>query len=169
MGLGYNKQKPNFLDLNEREFKYIKKILDKYLIGIVIYNNSGIVLYQFQVDSKVNIDLLSQFISALSMLGEELGGIKKITINGNNLEMRSMEKYNLIITALFKPDMVKDYLEYEAEKCLDLFYEEFKEFIEKNKCNQDIYKRFDKTMWDLIQDYLIRIGAFDLNFFYFIR
>ncbi|MHA1340114.1 MAG: hypothetical protein ACTSRZ_10740 [Promethearchaeota archaeon] len=165
----YNKQKPNVLDLTEKEFNYIKKILKKYLMGIVICKSTGAVLYQFQVDSTINIDLFSQFIAALAMFGEELGGIKRITIEGNPLEMSSLVKHDLIITAFFRPDMIKDYLEVEAAKCLDEFYEEFKEPLTKDKCNMDIYKRFDKRMWEIVQDYLIRIGAFDLNFFYFIR
>ncbi|MBD3352879.1 MAG: hypothetical protein GF364_15455 [Candidatus Lokiarchaeota archaeon] len=159
----------DFLDLNEQELNYILKILRKYLMGIVISKTSGSILYHFEVDHSINTDLFSQFIAALAMFGEELGNIRRILIEGLNLEMNSLVKNNLIITAFFRPDMVTDYLEEEASKCLDEFSEKFADQLEKDRCNQDIYKCFDKNMWELIQDYLIRIGAFDLEFFHFTR
>lgn len=158
-----------FGNLTEKELTYITKILRRYLMGIIISRDTGNILYEFQMDPTIKIDLFSQFIAALAMFGDELVNIKRIIIEGINIEMSSLMKNGLIITAFFKPDMVTDYLEAEAEKTLDEFYEVFKELIEKDRCNRDIYKKFDSRMWAIIQDYLIRLGVFDLNFLHFMR
>jgi hypothetical protein len=158
-----------FSDLTDKERIYISKVLKRYLMGIIISKNNGNILYEFQIDPSIKIDLFSQFIAALAMFGDELVNIKRIIIEGLNIEMSSLMKHGIIITAFFKPDMVKDYLETEAEQCLDEFYEAFKSSIESNRGNLDVYKKFDNRMWALIQAYLIRLGFFDLNYLNFMR
>ena len=143
----------------ESECKIIKAILKKYVLGIVISRNSGAILYNFQVDPKIRANLVSQFIAALSIFGEEnVGQIKRIFIEGLDIEMNIIHRKGLILTSFFRPNMVKDYLEEEAVKGLDLFYSKFKVQLEANKSNQSIYQSFDDEICHIITDYLTKLG-----------
>ncbi len=158
------------IDFSPTELSYINKILKKYLMGIIISRNSGDVLYSFQIDSSIKIDLFSQFIAALSIFGEEVGKIKRILIEGLNIEMTIVSSKNgLIFTSFFRPEMVSDYLDQEASKCLQIFYSTFKEPLDKGRCNQLIYESFEPQMYKIIRSYLIRIGALDTNYLTFFR
>ena len=140
----------------------IQRILDKYMLGIFIARKGGDILYskQFQSDSTININLMSNFISALSMFGEEnIGDIKRIFVEGLNITMNIVSKHDLILTILFRPDMTTDFLDEEIHKGLDMFYEEFSTQIENCRTNQAIYQKFDDKMAILIHSYLVRINA----------
>lgn len=138
----------------------VQKYVQKYLMGIFICTSGGNVLYSFQIDPMIHVDLVSQFIAALSIFGSEnVGKIKRILIEGLNVEMNILTKHDLIITIFFRPNMVKDYLNDEAEKALDIFYREFEKPLKQGKTNQSIYMTFDEAMCVLIHDYLIRIDV----------
>ncbi len=140
----------------------IQRILDKYLLGIFIARKGGDILYskQFQKEKSINLDLMSNFISALSLFGEEnIGDIKRIFVEGLNLTMNIVAEHDLILTILFRPDMTQDFLDEEIHKGLDMFYHEYKTQIEKSLTNQAIYKKFDDKMAVLIHSYLVRINA----------
>lgn len=161
--MSYLRNQFRLFDMGDAECAMVQKILKKYLMGIAISRSSGDVLYYLKIDDSIKIDLFSQFIAALSMFGEEIGNIRKISIEGLNIEMGIFAKHDLIISAFFRPDMVDDYLEQEAERCLDMFYSQFQQPIDNNRCNQDIYERFDNEMCHIIRDYLYRIGALKEN------
>lgn len=147
-------------NIPEKQCIIMKKILTKYILGIFICRSGGDVLYSFQVDPIVKVNLISNFIAALSMFGEEnVGKIRRIFIEGLDIELNIVAKYDLIIAVFFRPNMVKDYLKEESKKALELFYERFKTQIESNRNNQSVYQKFDDNMCELIQEYLIRIGV----------
>jgi len=140
----------------------IQRILDKYLLGIFIARKGGDILYskQFQSNNIFNLHLMSNFISALSLFGEEnIGDIKRIFVEGLNLTMNIVSKHDLILTILFRPEMTQDFLDEEIHKGLDMFYNEYKTQIEKCLTNQAIYQKFDDKMAVLIHSYLVRINA----------
>ncbi|RLI61976.1 MAG: hypothetical protein DRO88_12390 [Promethearchaeia archaeon] len=140
----------------------IQRILDKYMLGVFIARKGGDILYskQFQSENTININLMSNFISALSMFGEEnIGDIKRIFVEGLNITMNIVSKHDLILTILFRPDMTTDFLDEEIHKGLDMFYEEFSAQIENCRTNQAIYQKFDDKMAILIHSYLVRINA----------
>ena len=140
----------------------VESHLKKYILAIGICRSGGDLLYSIQLDRKLNLDLITQFISALSMFGEEnLGKIERITIKGLEVEMSIVSKYDLIFLVLFKSDMVQDHLNEESEKGLDKFYQIFKSYIDQNKTNKALYYSFDTEMCLLIQDYLVRIGVLE--------
>ena len=140
----------------------VESHLKKYILAIGICRSGGDLLYSIQLDKKLNLDLITQFISALSMFGEEnLGKIERITIKGLDVEMSIVSKYDLIFLVLFKSDMVQDYLNEESEKGLDKFYQIFKSHIDQNKTNKALYYSFDTEMCLLIQDFLVRIGVLE--------
>ncbi len=139
--------------------KTVNNVLKDYLMGIAISKTSGQVLYFIEIDPKIKINLFSQFLAALSMFGEEnLGKINRINIEGLNVELALITKHDLIATYFFRPDMVEDYLYEEAEKCLDLFYSEFKDQIDNNRANQNIYEGFDEKMCYIIYEYMVRLN-----------
>ena len=72
-------------------------------------------------DPSLNVDLISQFVAALNMFGaESVGKIKRILIEGLNVEMNIVSKHDLIGTIFFRPNMVKDHLDQEATMALEL-------------------------------------------------
>jgi hypothetical protein len=140
----------------------VESHLKKYILAIGICREGGDLLYSIQIDKSLNMDLITQFISALSMFGEEnLGKIERITIKGLKVEMSIVSKHNLIFLVLFRSDMVQDHLNEESEKGLDKFYQIFKSYIDQNKTNKSLYYSFDTEMCLLIQDYLVRIGILE--------
>ncbi|MHA1777799.1 MAG: hypothetical protein DRO88_07020 [Promethearchaeia archaeon] len=147
-------------NIPENQCEIIEKILKKYVLGLVVSRNTGDVLYNIQVDPEIKMELISQFIAALAMFGEEnVGHINRIFIGGLNIELSIVQRHNLILTLFFRPNMVKDYLEEEAQRGLDLFYEKFKEPITQKKNNKAIYETFDNDICQIILDYLIKIGV----------
>ncbi len=148
-------------NIDTHKLHYIQRILEKYLIGVFISRESGSLLYSWQIDPTFRIDLVSQFIAALSIFGEEnLGHIKRIFIEGLETEIQVVAKHGLICVTVFKADMVKDHLDLEGIHILDQFVAKYSSQLEKNRCNQAIYRSFDPQFWDLIYEYLQRIGIF---------
>jgi hypothetical protein len=137
----------------------IQKILKKFMIGIFVMSENGQMLYSKKFCESIKIDLISNFISALSMFGEEnLGKIDSVFIGGLDIEINIISRHGLILAILFRSHMVTDYLDEEAERGLELFYNTFKKQIDSQRANLDIYKSFDDKMASLIHDYLVRIG-----------
>lgn len=148
-------------NLTNNQCKFVQKILGKYMLGIFICRKGGDILFSYQIDPTLKIDLISNFIAALSMFGEEnVGQIKRIFIEGLNVEMNIVSKHDLILVSFFRPNMVKDHLREESEKTLEKFYSIFKEQIEQGKTNLSIYLKFDDEMCQIVLGYLKRIGVF---------
>ena len=136
----------------------VQKIVNKYVLGIFVAKEGGDILYSKQFSEQLNFSLMGNFIAALSMFGEEnVGKIRRIYIEGLDIEMNVVVKHNLILTMLFKPNMIKDHLPEFYNKGLDLFYNQFKSSIQQNKTNEAIYKEFDNQMVELLYDYLYKI------------
>ena len=158
-----NRLKPK--NLPEKQFKFIQKILTKYILGMFICKKGGDILFSYQIDPKLKIDLISNFIAALSMFGEEnVGQIKRIFIEGLKIEMNIVTKYDIILVSFFRPNMIKDHIEDEAIKILDKFYALFKDPIDQGKTNLSIYQKFDVEMFNFILLYLTRIGVYKENY-----
>ena len=146
--------------LTEEAFTRLKSNIKKTIIGIHISRSGGDVLYSFTIDKTIKIDLISQFIAALSVFGDEMiGGIKQFIIKGIKVDVVIYFKHQLIISAFFHTSQIKeaDYLSEEAEIILDDFNKSFKEQLEKGRSNQLIYERFDNSMLSIIQNYFKRI------------
>ena len=157
--LVFNRFSPK--NLTPKQCTFIQKILKKYVLGMFICKKGGDILFSYQIDKKLKIDLISNFIAALSMFGEEnVGQIKRMFIEGINIEMNIVTKYDLIIVSFFRPNMIKDHLKEETIKILDKFYSLFKDPIEQGKTNLGIYQKFDSEMCHFILGYLTRIGIY---------
>lgn len=168
----------NVLDINDLEPKahlkpfvtdklyctndLVQKFLEKYILSIGICRLTGDMLYCFRVDPHIKMELISQFIAALSMFGEEnLGKIQRVNIKGLEIEMSFVCKHDLIFVVLFHSGMVEDHLNEESEAGLDTFYAMFREPLEQKRSNRRIFDEFNKDMCILIQKFLVRIGVLE--------
>ncbi len=147
--------------LTDEQCNLVQKKLKKFMLGIFICRDGGDVLFSYQIDPSLKIDLISNFIAALSMFGEEnVGQIKRIFIEGLDVEMNIISKYDLITVFFFKPNVVKDHLEKEAEILLDRFYLVFKEQIEQGKTNLGIFLKFEEELCLCVLNYLRKLGLY---------
>ncbi len=97
--------------------------ISKLLKGIIICKETGIYLLDLILDTNINPLLLSSFVGALSLFGEEnMGKIEEITIKGLDIQMIIVNKYNLTLIAIMDKEFVKHNIREEAEKSLDMFY-----------------------------------------------
>jgi hypothetical protein len=137
----------------------INAILNKFVKCIFITRKGGDLLYLKKYKCTANIDLFSNFIAAMNIFGEEnVGKIENIFIKGLNIEMKVVVKHDLIISVLFNPAMVSDYLDEECGKALDEFNQKYLAQIKAGRTNQEIFKSFDKNLDHLIREYLMRIN-----------
>ncbi|MHA1618803.1 MAG: glutaredoxin family protein [Promethearchaeota archaeon] len=140
----------------------VEDLLRKYILALGISRVGGGLLYCIQIEKSLNLDLISQFIAALSMFGEEnLGKIDRIMIKGLEIEMSIVTRHELVFFVLFKPQMVQDYLDEESERSLNIFYRKYRRYIDANRSNRALYEEFDKEMCLAIQNYLVRIGVLE--------
>ena len=132
--------------------------VSKLLKGIVICKETGIYLLDLILDSEINPILLSSFVGALSLFGEEnMGRIEEITIKGLDIQMIIVSKNKLILIAIMDKEILKDGIREEAEKALDMFYSLYKNEIEEcvDVC---IFDSFKKILYKQINDYFTKLN-----------
>jgi len=101
--------------------------------------------------------LLSSFVGALGLFGENLGRIEEINIKGLDVEMIIVYKYNLIFVAILDKEFLKYDIREEAEKSLDMFYSLYRREIEEN-CNEvSQFTSFKNILFTQIEEYFNRI------------
>ncbi|UYP46206.1 hypothetical protein NEF87_002491 [Candidatus Lokiarchaeum ossiferum] len=147
---------------NLSENSKFHKILKKYIIGIFIAREGGDILYSksFTDDFDIKIPLMSNFIAALNVFGEEnVGKIQRILIEGLNIEMNIVAKHGLILTMMFRPNIIKDHISTFYETGLDLFYTKFHDQILHNRSNKSIYESIEPDLNTLLYKYLVHIKA----------
>jgi hypothetical protein len=109
------------------------------------------------LDTKINPVLLSSFVGALGLFGENLGRIEEINIKGLDVEMIIVYKYNLIFVAILDKEFVKHDIRKEAEKSLDMFYSLYRKEIDEN-CNEiSQFTSFKNILFTQIEEYFNRI------------
>ena len=109
------------------------------------------------MDTKINPVLLSSFVGALGLFGENLGKIEEINIKGLDVEMIIVYKYNLIFVAILDKGSVKHGIRAEAEKSLDMFYSLYSKEIKEN-CNEiSQFTSFKNILFTQIEEYFNRI------------
>ena len=101
--------------------------------------------------------MLSSFVGALGLFGENLGRIEEINIKGLDVEMIIVYKYNLIFVAILDKEFLKYDIREEAEKSLDMFYSLYRREIEEN-CNEvSQFTSFKNILFTQIEEYFNRI------------
>lgn len=126
--------------------------------AVIITDRSGVPLVTVIKDNILDKDLISAFVSALSIFGEEnLGRIKEIIVKGLDIDMFIVYKHSLILIAVMGSDMKKKDIRKEAEMSLDAFYHQFKEILNDFKGNDKVFSDFEKAIENQIEDYYKKI------------
>ncbi|MFX0033389.1 MAG: hypothetical protein ACFE9P_12055 [Candidatus Hermodarchaeota archaeon] len=132
--------------------------VSKLLKGIIICKETGVYLLDLILDSEINPILLSSFVGALSLFGEEnMGKIEEITIKGLDIQMIIVSKNKLILIAIMDKEFLKDGIREEAEKALDMFYTLYKNEIE-DCVDVYIFDSFKKILYKQINDYFNKLN-----------
>ncbi len=108
--------------------------LDEYqlLKGIVICKESGEYLLDLILDTEINPILLSSFVGALSMFGQDsLGKIEEISVKGLDVDIIIASKYKLILVAIMDKKFAQDGIREEITMALDMFYMLYQTDIEE--------------------------------------
>ncbi|MFX1380698.1 MAG: hypothetical protein ACFFA4_16565 [Promethearchaeota archaeon] len=109
------------------------------------------------MDTKINPVLLSSFVGALGLFGENLGQIEEINIKGLDVEMIIVYKYNLIFVAILDKEFIKHDIREEAEKSLDMFYSLYRKEINENYNEISQFTSFKNILFSQIEEYFNRI------------
>lgn len=136
----------------------VKSKISKLIKGIIICKETGIYLLDLILDTELNPILLSSFVGALSLFGEEnMGKIEEITIKGLDIQMIIVSKHKLILIAIMDKEFLKHNIREEAEKALDMFYS-----LYKNEINESVevtmFESFKKILYKQIKEYFEKIG-----------
>jgi hypothetical protein len=133
------------------------------LKGIVICKKSGEYLLDLIFDSEIDPVLLSSFVGALSLFGQDnLGKIEEIIIKGLEIEMITVTKHNLVLITIVDKNFPKQNIRKQSEKALDNFYTLYKDEIQECT-NINKYNSFKKILRMQIEDYFEVIGNNEEN------
>lgn len=113
------------------------------------------------LDSDINPVLLSSFVGALGMFGNEnMGKIEEIIIKGLDIQIIIVNKYDLFLIALMDKDYAKNDIRSEAEKALDVFFALYRSEIES--CDEiNVFLPFKKALFRQIREYTERIDKYE--------
>lgn len=136
----------------------IKNIIKRYnlLKGIVICKESGEYLLDLILDTHIDPVLLSSFVGALRLFGDNLGEIEEINIKGLDVNMIIVYKYSLIFVAIMDKSFTKQNIREEAEKALDMFYTLYRVEIGQNCIDLTQFESFKKILTQQIEDYFTK-------------
>ena len=125
--------------------------------GIVICKESGEYLLDLILDSKIDPVLLSSFVGALGLFGNNLGEIEEINIKGLDVDMIIVYKYNLIFVAILDKEFLKHDIRAEAEKSLDMFYTLYRTEIKSGASEISQFESFKNILSKQIKEYYTRL------------
>ena len=109
------------------------------------------------LDTKIDPVLLSSFVGALRLFGDNLGQIEEITIKGLDVEMIIVYKYNLIFVAILDKEFKKHNIREEAEKSLDMFYALYQSEINDDCIEVSQFYSFKNKLIIQIEAYFNRL------------
>ncbi len=109
------------------------------------------------LDTNINPVLLSSFVGALRLFGDNLGEIEEINIKGIDVEMIIVYKYNLILVVILDKDFMKQDIREEAEIALDMFYSLYHIEINDNHIEVSQFYSFKEILSTQIEQYFNRI------------
>ena len=129
---------------------------DKLFIhALIISDENGNFFVDVIRNKKLETARLSGFISALKMFGEEtLGNIKSITIDGLDINMMVVSKYDLIFIAIMDNDLPETNFREGCIKALDQFYQRYHEELESWDGSLQKFREFRKTLKIQIANYI---------------
>lgn len=129
--------------------------------ALIISDSNGRFLVDLVRNKQIRTDYLSGFIGALKMFGEEtLGNIRDISINGLDIEMLIVSKYNLICVAIIDADIPEINFRRGCERALDVFYSLFKDKIEGWDGSLETFRDFKELLNEQILRYFEELAEY---------
>ena len=126
--------------------------------ALIISDNNGQFLCELVRNNKLDPAHLSGFISALKMFGEEtLGKIRDISINGLDIEMLIISKYDLVFIALMDSNVPHLNFREGCERALDVFYRIFHDKLKDWDGSLKPFKDFKELLEGQVQRYFDEI------------
>jgi hypothetical protein len=123
----------------------------------VICKESGEYLLDLILDTKIDPVLLSSFVGALRLFGNNLGELEEINIKGLDVDMIIVYKYNLIFVAILDKEFLKHNIRKEAEKSLDMFYTLYRTEINNDNYEISQFESFKNILAKQIEEYFIKL------------
>lgn len=122
--------------------------------AFIISDNNGRFLVDIVRNPKIETEHLSSFIGALKIFGEEtLGKIRDIQINGLDINLMIVAKYNLISIVILDSDLPELNMRDGCEKILDAFNKFFKDKVENWNGALEEFRDFRILMDGLVQHF----------------
>lgn len=142
-------------EYEKTEFKVIR--------AMVICKTSGQYLVDQILDTKINPIMISSFVSALSMFGQEnIGNIEEISVKGIDVELIIVSKHDLILIILMDRHFYKDIVRKSGEKILDLFYAMYSNQLDVSEEIKQ-FEDFKDVLFSEIQDCLDKMKELNKN------
>jgi len=141
------------------EFDEYLELEDYQLLkGIIICKYSGEYLLDLILDTEINPILLSSFVGALSMFGEDnLGKIEEINVKGLDVDMIIVSKYKLILIAIMDKKFMQGGIREEAKMALDMFYMLYEKDIEETVIDIGKFDSFKDVLISQVKEYFDRM------------
>lgn len=133
--------------------------------ALIISDSQGRFLVDLIRNKKLDTAQLSGFIAAFKMFGEEtLGNIKAISIEGLDIDMLVVSKYNLIFIAIMNAycSKITDFRK-GCQKALEAFYRGYKEKIDDWDGDLRQFREFRGILKEQVQKYLSKLKEFKQN------
>jgi len=132
--------------VDDGKFKIIK--------CVIICNKTGTYLVGQTFDPKLNGMMLSSFISAVSMFGNEcMGSLDEISIKGLDIDMIVIQKYDLVLIAVMDKGFCDDVIKNRAEDLLDAFFLAYRDELLK-PCETHQFEGFEEVLCSRIKSLL---------------
>ncbi|HMF31844.1 MAG TPA: hypothetical protein VKK79_10535 [Candidatus Lokiarchaeia archaeon] len=123
--------------------------------AVVIANRAGCPLISAILTPLFNLELLTGFISAIGLFGDEvLQQIEEITIKGYKVEIFVAFNHGLFILAVLDSSAPKGNVREEAEKALDAFYNQYQEEIAEWNGDACQFEAFEVQLREQIEEYV---------------
>ena len=137
--------------------------MEKHLLihAFLISDNNGTLLVEVTKNETMEPALLSGFISALKVFGEgTLGNISNISIEGLDINMIIVSKFNLFMMAIIDSNIPELNLRTGCEETLKIFYQMFKDRFDSFDGDVTVFDKFTEILEAHVQHYLQALEEF---------
>jgi len=132
--------------------------------ALIIAGNNGNFLVSVVRNPELDEAVLSGFISALNMFGQQtLGKVGDITISGLGINLLVINKWGLHIIGILDADIPELNFREGCEAALDAFYEKYVEKLQDWNGRLKIFSDFKSYLEGMIQGYFVKLKEFRQN------
>ncbi|MFO8017546.1 MAG: hypothetical protein R6U96_02835 [Promethearchaeia archaeon] len=134
-----------------------------FIHALIISDEQGRFLVDLIRNKNLDTAQLSGFISALKMFGEEtLGDIEAISIDGLDIDMLVVSKYDLVFISIMDTycAQITDFRK-GCEKALDTFYKKYKDKLFNWDGDLRQFREFKDILKDQVKKYLEKMREYE--------